>query len=144
MVLQSGLAFRKLVRRHGCTLCYAPMLPAAAFLASPADGDQEQHPDTGGLATQAVWFTTNRDDSPLIAQLGGSDADELIAATLLIQDWCDAVDLNIGCPQRCADLGQYGAFLLDDPERVRAIILRLVDALSIPVMAKVSTRGLTL
>jgi len=136
MVLQSELAFRNLVRRHGCTLCYAPMLPAAAFLASPADGDREQHPDTGGPATQAAWFSTSRHDSPLIAQLGGSDADELVAAALLIQDRCDAVDLNIGCPQRCAALGHYGAFLLDDPERVRAIVLRLVEALSIPVTAK--------
>ena len=95
MVLQSELAFRMLSRRHGTQLCYAPMLPAAAFLACPADGAEPEHPLTGGPNTKASWFTTHpQHDRPLIAQIGGSDASEVLATALWLQERCDAVDLN--------------------------------------------------
>jgi tRNA-dihydrouridine synthase len=65
MVLQSELAFRMLVRQHGCSLCYTPMIPVGAFLACAADGVAE-HPLTGGPNTQAVWFTTHSADRPFV------------------------------------------------------------------------------
>lgn len=136
MVLQSELSFRMLVRRHGTELCYAPMLPAAAFLASPADGTPAEHPLTGGPSTQASWFTTHAHDRPLIAQIGGSDPEEVLAVALRVQDRCDAVDLNFGCPQRCAELGGYGAFIMERPERARLLVGTLVRRLRVPVTAK--------
>ena len=116
MVLQSELAFRMLVRRHGAALCYSPMLPAANFLASQADGPGAEHPVTGGPNTQASWFTTHAHDRPLIVQIGGSDPAEVLAAAQLVQERCDAIDLNFGCPQRCAFLGGYGACTLASEE----------------------------
>ena len=77
MVLQSELSFRMLVRRHGVSLCYAPMIPVRAFLESPAVGISEDS-STGAPATQAAWFTTHQDDRPTIVQLGGSDPDEML------------------------------------------------------------------
>lgn len=138
MVLQSELAFRLLARQHGCTLCYSPMLPATSFLASAAATDAE-HPDTGGPATQEAWFTTalGAADRPLIVQLGGSDLDELVAAARLVQHRCDGIDLNLGCPQRCAEQGGYGAFLLEQPERVAALVRGLVAAVEVPVTCKI-------
>ena len=137
MVLQSELAFRQLARRHGCELCYSPMLPVAAFLASREAGEPE-HPETGGPQTREAWVTSSRDgtDRPLLVQLGGSDVDELLAAARLVQDRCDGVDLNLGCPQRCAEQGGYGAFLLEHPARVRELVTGLVAALEVPVTCK--------
>ena len=137
MVLQSELAFRMQVRQHGVDLCYAPMLPVAAFLESPADGEDCEHTLTGGPCTQAAWFTTAPEDRRLLVQLGGSDPDQCLAAALLVQDYCDGVDVNMGCPQRCAETGGYGAFLMQKPERAREIIETLVAHLRKPVTAKI-------
>ena len=143
MVLQSELAFRMMVRRHGVTLCYSPMIPVQAFLEAAAgrgaaDGDVAcEHPLTGGPATQAVWFTTHPDDRPTLLQLGGSDPSQMLAVALLLQDsGIDGIDVNFGCPQRCAEQGGYGAFLMDDPDRARQIVRTLVDGLRLPVTAK--------
>ena len=107
MVLQSDVAFRQLARRHGCECCYSPMLPVAAFLAS---GEEAENPDTGGPASRESWFTTAGSvDRPLLVQLGGSSLPELLEAAQLLQDRCDGIDLNMGCPQRCAEQGHYGA-----------------------------------
>ena len=137
MVLQGELAYRLLARRHGCELCYSPMLPASAFLASVVATDPE-NPDTGGPATQDAWFTSLAGalDRPLLVQLGGSELGELVAAARLVQHRCDGIDINLGCPQRCAEQGGYGAFLLEHPERVRQLVAGLVAALEVPVTCK--------
>lgn len=136
MVLQSELAFRMLVRRHGSTLCYTPMLPAQAFLSLPTAGEPVA-PATGGPATREAYFSTCEADRPLLAQLGGSEPAQMLAAALLVQHRVDGVDINFGCPQACARNGGYGAFLLEQPERARAIVDALVGGLSVPVTAKI-------
>ena len=138
MVLQSELAFRQLARRHGCELCYSPMVPVASFLSSREAGEPE-HPETGGPQTREAWVTSSRDgtDRPLLVQLGGSDVDKLLAAARLVQDRCDGIDLNLGCPQRCAEQGGYGAFLLTRPDHVRQMVETLVAELAVPVTVKI-------
>mmetsp|Transcript_20788 Transcript_20788/g.47192 ORF Transcript_20788/g.47192 Transcript_20788/m.47192 type:complete len:442 (-) Transcript_20788:445-1770(-) len=40
-----------------------------------------------------------------------------------------ALDLNLGCPQKIASKGNYGAFLLQDPELLLSILKQLVDTI---------------
>jgi len=47
------------------------------------------------------------------------------------------VDLNLGCPQRIARRGNYGAFLMDDLPRVQRLVETLSGGLSIPVTCKI-------
>lgn len=126
MVLQSECAFRMLVRQYGCGVCWAPM--AKALHAWPTT----YSPDVIADLRQA----RDRDDRPLVAQLGGTGCAELLSAARAVQPHCDAVDLNLGCPQRTAQEDGFGAFLMDDPETVRNLISTLARELDVPVFAK--------
>jgi tRNA-dihydrouridine synthase 1 len=63
----------------------------------------------------------------------------MLAAARYVEHRCDAIDLNLGCPQVVAFTGHYGSFLLDDADRplVLSIVKTLADALSIPVFVKI-------
>ncbi|CAN0367518.1 unnamed protein product [Lampetra fluviatilis] len=89
MVRYSKLAFRSLVRRYGCDLCFTPMILADAFARSLRARDSE--------------FTTNAADRPLIVQFAANDPYDLAAASLAVTPYADGVDLNCGCPQRTAN-----------------------------------------
>ncbi len=55
----------------------------------------------------------------------------------MVESRCDGVDLNLGCPQRIARRGNYGAFLMDDLPRVQAMVEMLHANLSVPVTCKI-------
>lgn len=126
MVDQSELPFRLLCRRHNATLAYTPMMHAEKII----------HP-TEGQDYLNTHFTTCPEDHPLVAQLCGRDPEVLLAAGRKLQGQCEAIDINLGCPQTVARVGGFGAFLMDDWPRVRAILETLRHGLDIPVLCKI-------
>jgi len=124
MVDASELPFRLLTREFGATLAYTPMMHARLLVEQP------------GYA--AEHFSTCAADRPLVAQLCGHDPAVVLAAGRALQDrGVDAIDLNFGCPQGIARRGRYGAFLLDEPETVLALVRALAGGLRVPVTAKI-------
>ncbi|XP_007669170.1 tRNA-dihydrouridine(20a/20b) synthase [NAD(P)+]-like [Ornithorhynchus anatinus] len=108
MVRYSKLAFRTLVRRYDCDLCYTPMIIAADFVRSVKARDSE--------------FTTNQGDRPLIVQFAAKDAQLLADAATLVRPYANGIDVNCGCPQRWAMAEGYGACLINNPELVRDMV----------------------
>ncbi|VBB86037.1 Dihydrouridine synthase, putative [Yarrowia lipolytica] len=126
MVDQSELAWRILSRRHGADLCYTPMFHAKLFGTSERYREEMFGPMDGDQKT----------DRPLVVQFCANDPDELLAAAKLVEDRCDAVDLNLGCPQGIARKGHYGSFLMEDWDLIHKLINKLHLELKVPVTAK--------
>ncbi|XP_047449671.1 B-cell receptor-associated protein 29-like isoform X2 [Mugil cephalus] len=108
MVRYSKLAFRSLVRKYNCDICFTPMIVAADFMRSVKARDSE--------------FTTNDGDRPLIVQFAAHDTQTLADAACVVAPFSDGVDLNCGCPQRWAMSAGYGACLINKPELVKDMV----------------------
>ncbi|CAN0575506.1 unnamed protein product, partial [Ectocarpus sp. 12 AP-2014] len=54
-----------------------------------------------------------------------------------VEHRCDAVDLNLGCPQKIAKKGNYGAYLLPNPQLCEDIVAAMSRELSVPVTVKI-------
>ncbi|KAF2993899.1 hypothetical protein E8E13_002717 [Curvularia kusanoi] len=75
-------------------------------------------------------------DRPLTVQFCSNDPDDLLTAAKHVAPFCDAVDLNLGCPQGIAKRGKYGAFLQEDWDLIARMIKKCHEELDVPITAK--------
>ncbi|KAG0349801.1 hypothetical protein BGZ54_004186, partial [Gamsiella multidivaricata] len=131
MVDQSELAWRILSRRYNADLCYTPMFNAKLFAKDPKYRDEHWAGLKDGLGGGGP------NDRPLIVQFCANDPEYLLQAALMVAPYCDAVDINLGCPQHIARRGHYGSFLMEDWPLISSLISTLHKHLPIPVTAKI-------
>nr|VDD28683.1 unnamed protein product [Brassica oleracea] len=123
MVDNSELPFRLLCQKYGAQAAYTPMLHSRVFTDTEKYRNQE--------------FTTCKEDRPLFVQFCANDPDTLLEAAKRVQPYCDYVDINLGCPQRIAKRGNYGAFLMDNLPLVKSLVEKLAQNLTVPVSCKI-------
>jgi nifR3 family TIM-barrel protein len=132
MVGQSDIAFRLLCLRHGASVCWTEM-----FYSQRIVEDEGYLPEV---------LQSCAEDRPLIVQICGNEPEVMAAAAAKIEDYCngslyglDAIDINLGCPQKRAQEGHYGSYLLDrrDWELVEAMVAEMANRVSVPVTCKI-------
>ncbi|QIW96231.1 hypothetical protein AMS68_001749 [Peltaster fructicola] len=158
MVDQSEFAWRLLTRSflpqdlRRSILTYSPMLHAKLFTEAnkyrnehfkplqspysvPFPADQEEQ-KTAIQNHEPFQDGHPQIDRPLFIQFCANEPNTLLAAAKVVAPYCDAVDLNLGCPQGIAKRGGYGAFLQEDWKTIHNMINTLHENLSIPITAK--------
>ncbi|XP_054159661.1 tRNA-dihydrouridine(16/17) synthase [NAD(P)(+)]-like [Oppia nitens] len=124
MVDQSELAFRLLGRLYyGIQCCYTPMINANSFI--------------NNIKYRNQCLQTSPEDRPLILQFCANNTEVLLKASKLAVGHCDAIDINLGCPQAIAKRGHYGAFLMDEWHLIYDMISRISSELKVPITCKI-------
>ncbi|MCJ1347076.1 hypothetical protein MMC31_005297 [Peltigera leucophlebia] len=153
MVDQSEFAWRILTRSFMTAessrdlIAYTPMLHSRMFTETVKFRDNHFQPLRSGLSSLPAADGANENsdvyldgnpaiDRPLFVQFCANSPDELLEAAKYVEPFCDAVDLNLGCPQGIARKGRYGAFLQEDWQLIYKLINTLHTSLRVPVTAK--------
>ena len=103
------------------TLLYTEMVTAQAIL----HGDRER----------LLGFTPA--EKPLVLQVGGDDPTSLATCARLAAEFgYDGINLNVGCPSDRVRSGNFGACLMDQPQRVATAVAAMVAASPLPVSVK--------
>ncbi|KAI3385598.1 hypothetical protein SNEBB_004237 [Seison nebaliae] len=132
MVEQSDLAWRQISRKYNCQLCYTPMIHAKLFV------DDTTYQFEQFIGEQELANSLGITDRPLIVQFCANDVETFVNAGKIVEKYnIDGVDLNLGCPQRIARRGNYGAYLQENVELVRSMLTEAAKTLKVPVTAKI-------
>ena len=114
MVRCSRPAFRQVCRLWGTKVSYTHMIIADSFVKSP----HARHAE----------FALYAGEDRLVVQLAAKSGPAAAQAAALVHPYCDAVDLNCGCPQRWAMKEGIGAALLEKPELVADMVRSIRNA----------------
>ncbi len=128
----TNYAFRQIVRDFGGAGLLATEMVCARGFAWLDDHDLE-HPDR-------LWGVRD-EPRPLAVQIWDNNPDTLarVGARLAHEYRVSVVDINFGCPVRdVSEKAQSGSYLLRYPDRIGAIVERVVQACApTPVTAKI-------
>lgn len=119
-------SFRRIVKEMGAGLIYAEMVSdKAIFYNNQKTIDM---------------LKMEEEERPIVQQIFGSDKESFVTAAKYIYEnmYPDIIDINMGCPvPKVAVRAQAGSALLKSPEKVKEIVLAVVQSVPIPVTVKI-------
>jgi tRNA-dihydrouridine synthase B len=128
----TNFAFRQIVRQYGgAGLLATEMVSARGFVWM--DRSEAEHPER-------LWGV-KEEPRPLAVQMWDNDPETLarVGERLANEYQVSVVDINFGCPVRdVTEKAHSGSYLLKFPDRIHAIVSRVVEACRpTPVTAKI-------
>ena len=116
-------AFRKIVKEKGCGLVCTEMISSKALF-------------YGDKKTEKLLDTTS-EKRPIAIQLFGSEPEVLKNMANKVQDKCDIIDINMGCPAPKIVKNGDGSKLLQNVPLIHEIVKEVVKNVNIPVTVKI-------
>lgn len=121
----TNLPMRLLAREYGASLCFTEMVSVNGLVRE-------------GKKTFELLRSTPA-DRPLGIQLFGDDPEIMAEGARLVEGHGDLIDINMGCPVRKVVGAGAGSALLQEPEKVRAILRCVRRATTLPLTIKIRT-----
>lgn len=115
-------AFREQCRLYGAALCVTELTSVEGIVRKEKE--------------LADVLDVQEGEKPAI-QLFGNDVDNIVKAAKIVEPLASVIDFNIGCPAPHITSQDAGSALLMQPDHLRKIITSLVEAVDIPVTAKI-------
>jgi dihydroorotate dehydrogenase (NAD+) catalytic subunit len=91
------------------------------------------NPGAEAFSEELAWLK-ERTDRPVIASVFGADPAEYAKVASTLAPMAGAVELNLSCPHAKG----YGAEIGSDPDMLEEVVAAVVDAVSVPVLAKLT------
>lgn len=79
---------------------------------------------------------TIENDSPIAYQLSGHKPDIMLKAALIVSEYSDIIDINMGCPTPKIVKNGDGCALMRTPELASTVVKHIVDNIDKPVSVK--------
>lgn len=86
---------------------------------------------------RVMFRTCEREKDRVVFQMGTADPDRALTVAKLVEQDVAAIDVNMGCPKEYSTKGGMGAALLSNPDKIEAILRKLVTGVSKPVTCKI-------
>lgn len=119
----TDVAFRLLCRGYGAGLAATEMISANALARM-------------NEATLRL-IDVVEDEKPRVIQLFGQNTDCLVKSAKFLEDKCEIIDLNFGCPDSKIIRQGAGSALLERPNKIKEIIEEISKSVSMPITCKI-------
>jgi len=119
----TSLPLRLLARAQGASLCFTEMVSVNGLV---RDGRKSFE-----------LMRSNSEDRPLGVQLFGDNPELLAEGARLSESYADLIDINMGCPVKKVVGSGAGSSLLQNPEKIRAIVRAVRRVTRLPLTIKI-------